>query len=123
MQSIGNHLALHHGAVLVGSPGLAEHCCPQGPPSFATSISSFLWFALSFYHDLCTLEKLLASPVLFLLAILFEMGAQVRWGELVHSDPDISGVNLATVKKFLCKEVIVTKLCNCHYGAESLFHG
>lgn len=50
----------------------------------------------------------------------------MRWGELVHSHPDISGVNLTAVKKFLCEEVIVTKLCNCHCGAEhvseSLFH-
>lgn len=44
----------------------------------------------------------------------------MRWGELVHSDPDISGVNLTAVEKFLCEEVIVTKLCNWHSGAESV---
>lgn len=71
-------MALLHGAVLVGSPGLAEHCCPQGPPSSAAFISNFLRFVLSFHHDLWTLEKLLTSPVLFLLAMLFEIGGQVR---------------------------------------------
>lgn len=126
MQSIGNHLALLHGAVLIGSPGLAEHCCSQGPPSSAAFVSNSLCFVLSFHHCLWTPEKSLASPALFLLTIPFEMGGQVRWGKLVHSDPDISGVNLTTVKRFLCEEVIVTKLYNCHRGAEhvseSLFH-
>lgn len=96
----------------------------RDPPPL--QLSFLIFFGLSFHHNLWTLEKLLASPVLFLLAILFEMGGPVRWSELVHSDPDISGVNLTTVEKFLCEEVIVTKLCNCHCGgehvSESLFH-
>lgn len=89
--------SLCHRAALVGSPGLAEHCRPQGPHSSVAFFSNFLWFVLSFCLYLWMLEKLLsirnrANPALFLLAIFFETGGHLRCGKLVHSDPDISGV-------------------------------